>query len=617
MAVAKNGTAKGTPTEKFWHRTIEGWKTKSPDQRRRLEKVAQSYRSRHFGNSYEDGALAQDDETKVETNYFYAFADTLIAQVVPLNPAVTIKANRQRLDDAAKFRTMLVNTVFQKERMAQKCWAACTRATVWPRAWVKAVWSETRKRPILRVINPHYIWFDVNAEAYEDIRYIIEVSVLSKADFYKRIKRRRKGYYRADAEHDDSIQFGKWPKWLEPDAEWEGEPGVEERSELNIVRDGYEWTVVYELYDLRARKFYHFADGSEKPLMVSDLPYRHLPNPYMMVNFNDNLQDIGGMSDADLIYPMVSRKNEMDSLEMWHIKSAIPATVIHEGLCDDPDAFTDAFESVDGPGQAISLNAKAGVGIDQVLGKTPTTQLPIEWGPVGQRIEDNISFTLGLPSYARGELGQGDVATEMALADTAQRTRNARRQKVVYHLISECAQAIVALYQEFMPADERLPVRLMDGEKEEELTRELMEFGDGAEDAWAYDFEVHPYSAEEANSVVQMKQLTELLPILMQGIMSGHIDAWQFYKKLTELIKMPELLPDKPPPPPQQAAAAPPGGGGADPTQGIPDEMQAMVNGGEVMAGSGAQAVPGGMEGGHQPGGGGALGGMASFQQEV
>lgn len=606
MAYNDNGQPKATPAEKFWARTIESWKSKSTDERRQLKKTARSYRGNHWGDDTRSGDM--DDVTKVETNYFFAFADTLVAQVVPLNPAVTINANKEDLKDSAKYREALVNTVFTKERMAEKLWKLATRASVWPRAWLKAVWSKSRGRPILRVVNPHFIWFDLSAEEYDDVRYVIEVTPLSRADFNKRVRKKGKAgrHYRADAADDKNIVFGKWPKWLEPESDWEGEPETDDRKELAIVRDNYEWTVVYEVYDFRAKKFYHFADGCERPLMEDELPYEHLSNPYFCLTFNDNLEDLGGMSDADLVYGLVDRKNTMDSIEMWHTMSSIPATVIHEGLVDDPDAFIDAFEALDGPGQAISINAKAGVGIGQVLGQTPVVQLPIEWGRVEERLDKGIQFTLGLPSYSRGELGQSDVATELALTDTATRTRNARRQKVIYNAIEWAARAIVLLYMEFMDENDKLPVRLMDATTEIELNKELLEFG-GKDDPWAYDYTAHPYSAEEANSVVQLKQIEAFMPVFLQGVQAGIVDARALFTKLADLLKMPQLITEAQP----QAQGMPgmpmgqPGGAPGMGGQGMPPEMMAPAQGGQVMVGSGAQAVPGGLEGGMQPGAGG------------
>lgn len=622
--MANKSTVEATGVEKFWSRTIESWKNKNRQFRDELEKQAQSYRTMYYPrDSGTTGALAFDDALTVETNYYFAFADTLVAQVVPPNPQVTIAANRRALEGPAKFREALVNKVFEKERLSEKLWKLVTRGVIWPRCFLKVVWSEERQRPIFRVVNPHYIFFDMNAEDYEDIRYVIEVTPITRADFTKRLKKKGKkgGFYRTDAV--DDVEFGKWPKWLEPDNDWADNPSVAEERPINVVRDEYEWTVIYEVYDFKAKKFYHFADETERPLMATDLPYEFLTNPYYMLTFNDNLRDLGGMSDAELIFPTVERLNELQSLKMWHAKASIPATVIHEGLVDDPDAFTDAYESIDGPGQAISLSAKPRVSISEVLGHTPVPSLAVEWNSAEDRLESIIEFVLGLPAYARGEVGQSDVATELALTDTATRTRNARRQKAVYNVIAWAARSVVGLFQEFMDEGQHIPARLVDGADEVLINREMMSFPEKADDPWTYDYAAHPFNASELNDVVQLKQFEVFLPVLLQAAAEGHLDQRELYKKLLDLLHMPNLLSDKPPEPQGQGMPGmegmppgmPPGGmqaaGGASP--GMPTAAQAPMIGGEVMSGTGAQSVPGGLEGGAQPGGGGALGGMAQF----
>ena len=597
--------AEATPEEKFLYAIIEDWKTKARPRRAYFERLSQVYRTQFYPREDQPYAgIGFDADQLVENNYFYAFADTLVAQVVPPNPKVTIRAARKALDDQAKFREALVNKLFEKEDLSGKLWKLGTRASVWPHAFVKAVWSESRKRPIFRVVDPQHIFWDMSAEEYEDIRYICEVTVLTKAEFRRRLKKRGKrgGYYRSDAEED--VEFGEYPSWLHPDAGDENGPSAPEERDVDRVRDSYEWTVVYEFYDLRSKKFYQFADGADKPLMVSELPYKYQANPYGLLVFNDNLLDLGGISDAELTFPTIERLNEMVSLEMWHCKTSIPVPVIHEGLVDDPEAFADALESVDGPGQILSLDARPQVGIEQVMGHTPVPSLPIEWGRSSDKLERLIEFILGMPAYQRGEVGQSDVATELALTDTATRTRNARRQKAIYKVITWCAQATLALYQEFLPAEEQLPLRLEEEANEQMLTRELLAFGDKAEDPWSYDYAAHPYNAAEMNSVVQLKQMEVMMPILLQGVQSGHVPMGGLIKKLLENMDMPELYQE---PPPQQAApagmdpAALTGAEGMMPAS-MPNEMQPLAQGGEVTAGTGAQAVPGGLEGGAMPG---------------
>lgn len=622
--MARNGrdarNREANPTEKFWYKTIETWRNKAVFHRQNYERMAQGYRTMYYprGEQGSAGALAFDDAVTVESNYLYAFADTLVANITPPNPTVTITANRNILKKPAEFREALINRIFEMEKFSEKLWKISTRASVWPRAFLKVVWSGTRKRPIFRVINPHYIFYDVAAEDWDDLRYICEVSVLTKEDFKARLKKRGKagGFYRANAIED--VEFGKYPDWVEPEDDWADNPRIKEEREVNMARDGYEWTVVFELYDFKAQKFYHFADGVQKPLMTSELPYKHLPNPYMIHSFNDNLKDLGGMSDAELIYPTVERLNEMQSLEMWHCKASIPAIVIHEGLVDDPDAFSDALEAIDGPGQMLPINAKAKVGIDQVLGQTPVPTLPIEWDRSTQRLEELIEFVLGMPAYARGQVGQSDVATELALSDTATRTRNARRQKQVYNLISWTAKAVVGLFQEFMDEDMHIPMRLLDGEDEQMITAELLAFGEKTEDPWSYDYAANPYNASEQNDVVQLKQLETFLPILVQAASVGQVDIRELVKKLLDLLHMRELLTKDPPPPPAQGAeqldqmgqvdAAMMQGGGVPMAPGVPGPAAPALLGNQVGVGTGAQAIPGGLEGGNQPGAGGGRG---------
>jgi hypothetical protein len=599
--------------EKFWAGVIKDWKSKALDHRKEFERYAQTYRSQYYARDGGEGA--SDSDVTHETNYLYAFADTLTANVVPPNPQVTIVANRQENEEPAKLRTALANSIFHREQLSSKLWKATSRATVWPRSFLKAVWSESHNRPIFRVLNPHYVIFDMQAEDWEDIRYVGELTVLTRADVQRRMKKQGKkgGFYRHDAMED--LQFGAYPNWIEPedDSKTTGEKPVD------VVRSGYEWVVVYEIYDLVGQKMYHFTADSERSLMSGELPYRFLPNPFTMLPFNDNLRDLGGMSDAELVYPNIERLNEMQSLETWHCRTSIPVTVIHEGLVDDPDAFTEAYEQIDGPGQAIAVSAKARVGINEVIGVTPTPTLPVEWDRTINRIKETIDFVLGIPGYMRGAVGQSDVATELALTDTATRTRNARRQKVIYNTIEWCSKAVIALYQERMEPDSKIPIRLIDGAKETELTRELMGFeGDENEDGelvprgddpWTYDYSANPYNASEQNDTVVLKQLEVFLPVLSEQVAAGNIDGRKLTKKLLELLHMEELLTDAPPP--EAPGAAAPGMEGMMGPEtannmgqqpmvpgSMPGAAAAPMIGGEVAVGTGAQAVPGGMEGG-------------------
>lgn len=596
-----NDKTEGTPTEAFWQKVIESHKNKGKAQRTEWGELSRMYRGSHLPSESERNGLVQDDAVSVPSSYAYAFADTLCANVVPTNPAVTISANRASLDEAARFRTILANRVFSKERLGEKLWALTTRTAIWGRAWMKATWSKNAQRPTFRVIDPHYIWADLDAECEEDMRYVIEVAVLTRAEFEGRVKRkgsRKTQFYRSSAM--DEVEFGRFPDWIAPETDTSGPTCSPEEK---VVREGYSYTVIYEVYDFVSRKFYHIADGVKTPLFEGDLPYTHLANPFRMMVFNDNMSDLGGLADASLIQQQVKRLEEYDMLEVTHVKSSIPSLVIHEGLIDSVEDFMDAIEMADGPGMVIPLAANPGIGINEVMGITPMPTLPAEFGRSRATIEANIQFTLGLPSYARGEVGQSDVATELALTDTATRTRNARRQKVVYNMIEWCSSATIALYHQWLPIEQAIPMRIADGFDEVEVTSEMLGFED-KDDPWSWDYTAHPYTAAEQNEIVKLKQLEAYLPVLMGN---PNVDQRELIKMLLELLHAPKLIAAPQP-------AAPPMGMAMDPNQpapsddmmgaGMPAEMMPLTAGGEVLTGAGAQAVPGGMEGGVQPGGG-------------
>ncbi len=605
-----NSTKDITPQDRFRFKIITNHKSKMRRLRKRWKRAADMYRTEYYrtSDSFDDGDyVSQDEGVTFENNWLFAFADTMIANIIPPNPECTIKHRRAELEEPAKLRELLVNDLLYREKAHAKLWKLGTRATVFPRSFIKCVWSEGKGRPILRVLNPEFIFFDAMSEDWEDLRYICEVSVLTRGEFEKRIKKRGKkdGVYRSDALED--AEFGPYPDWL-----LDEESNSDDKDDHQIVREGFDWVTIYEYYDLVSRQFFHYMEGSQRPLMTAALPYDTLPNPYYMLSFNDNLKDLGGLSDAELVFPTIERLNEMASLELWHNKCSIPVTVVHAGLVDDPAEFEDALENVDGPGQIITIAAKPKVSVNEVMGQTPTPQLPVTWQATKGALREQIEFVLGIASYQRGGLGQSDVATELALADTAIRTRNSRRQKVVYDSISWLAKAVVSLYGQFLPEDSDIPVKLGSDKGTSLLTRETLGL-DRKEDAFDYDYEARPFNAQEGNSVVQLKTLTEFIPVFTQNpATAGNIDQRKLVEKLLDLLQMPNLLTEQPPGPPP--GEMPPGGGmpgmpgmpeagAAMGAQGVPPELEALMQGGQVQAGDGAQAITGNMEGGMQVGG--------------
>lgn len=534
----------------------------------------------------------------IGVNYLFAFVDSLIAAVAPVNPRATVKARRSQLESVADFRQALINEVWRKQKLGAKGRKLVGRTALFGRCFLKQVWDSKRRMPKYRVVRPHNVYFDDKAEEWEDLRYIGEIVPLTRGQFDQRLRKQGKkgGKYKLSEKDLEQVKFSEYPGWLTDDA-------VDEGGEVH--RNNYQWVVVYEHYDLIARKFYHYVDGVNKPIYEGPLPYALVDNPFSLLTFNDNMVNLRGLSDAALIYPTLDRLNELASLELWHVKAAIPVPVIHEGLLDDPEEFEEQLANVSGPGDAIRLSAPMNVKIQDVLGATPTVQLPIEWQAVRAALVTAIELVTGMPGFMRGQGAPGDVATQSALSADSFNDRTNIRQKQLYELFSENAKKTSNLFAEYMEEEDSLPVRLLeDSESFKEIDRRALGYGavqDPCEDSpWDFDYDVYPYNAAEENDLVMLKRALEAAPMFQN---SPVLNQERFLKWLMGLLGAPQNLVNSQSEMQAQAPAMPGAPGMEATPPGADLGMEATMNptaaavqGGEVGVVSGPASLSAGFE---------------------
>tara|TARA_R110000751_G_scaffold41550_7_gene97383 strand:- start:1138 stop:3018 length:1881 start_codon:yes stop_codon:yes gene_type:complete len=590
---------------------INAHRNKARSETARWDKFRGAYMGDFYGPSAEapqgSGGSGGSDDLAMETNFAYAFADTAVANICPTNPEVNVMARREAMGKAARYREALVNDTLDRIKAHTLLWRLATLACVYPRSFVKAVWNFRRNSPDFIVRDPRYVWFDQSAGRWEDIRYLVEVTVLTQEEFERRSKgapERSQGPEASkpgadpypylpeepiyDPEVSKSASFTSYPSWLRDSAK--------DRSSMNETsRDVLKWTVVYEVYDFSGEgRYYHFLEDAEDPLFMGELPYRFVRNPFQLLTFNDNLNDIGGVSDVKLIWNALERLNELDTLMLWHAQTSIPMTLLNTGLCDNTSHTKSQLRAGGAPGTVVDIKGKQGASIRDIIAFTETPGLTPEFQQQRDRLNHTIEFVLGIPAYSRGVVGVTDVATEVALADTATRTRNGRRQTAVNDIVKWMAQGIVGLYEEFMAEDDVLPVRLTDATPEIiEITRASMQarelLNEQGEEPMQFDYKVSAYSPAENNRLTQLRNLSQFLPVLIQ---SPAVDKTKLTKKLLELLQMEGLMV-----PPEQLQAqmaqgaapiqAPPGPGGAPPPGEDP-----QGGGGAMPTGDESQEVP-------------------------
>ena len=553
---------------------IKTHRTKSRIERRDWDRWRAWYAAEYWGKDEDrpQGStdIMEEEDINFQTNYPYAYIDTMIANICPQNPQVTVMARQEALQPAAQFREALVNDVFRRNKLHSTIWKTATNASICGRGFLKLVWNFEKEMVQIFDVDPRHVFFDMSAAKFEDTRYLIEVTVLTKAEFTRRTKSEDGQPAQYDAAAAKRANFGGYPTWLK---DYARNNALVNEASLEV----YKWVTIYEVYDFEADKYYHILEGVEDPLFEGELPYRYVRNPFTLITFNENMTDLGGLSDIKLIGSLQERLNEIDTLELWHAHTSTPVTMVNTALVDNPETLVTSLREANQPGSMIAIEGKANAPLSDILGSTPTPSFSPEFREMRERCNLVIEFILGIPQYSRGVVGVADVATEVALADTATRTRNGRRIKMTEDSVTSLADKTIGLYEEYLPVDTKLPIRLTDSRKVLEATRETlsMRASRRPSEPLEFDYVAVPYSPTENHRLVQLQKLQQYMPLLLQ---SPAVDQEKLIMKLLDLLGMRDILaPPKPPAPtgmiqdaPGAPPAAPPGmeaslGAGAPP----------------------------------------------------
>lgn len=539
-------------TQKQIQGIIKTHRAKSRIERRDWDRWRSWYVAEYWGSDSDRPSgsteILEEEDINFQTNYPYAYIDTMIANVCPQNPQVTVMARQKPLQPAAQFREALINDCFQRNNMHATLWKTATNASICGRGFTKAVWDFKRESVQIFDVDPRAIFFDMSAKRFDDIRYLVETTVLTREEFKARSEPQSDG---RPSQYDPAVAkkayYGGYPTWLKD--------YVRDRAMVNEASlEVYKWVTVYEVYDFESDKYYHVLEDIEDPLFEGELPYRYVRNPFSLVTFNENMTDLGGLSDIKLIASSQERLNEIDTLELWHAHTSTPVMMVNTALVDNPEALMSALREANQPGSMINVEGKANAPLRDIIGQTPVPSFSPEFREMRDRCNTGIEFILGIPQYSRGVVGVADVATEVALADTATRTRNGRRIKMIEDCVDNNSQKIVGLYEEFLPPNTVLPIRLTDSQEVLQVTRQTLAMRprrNPTEKPLDFDYIAIPYSPTENHRLVQLQKLQQYMPLLLE---SPAVDKAKLINKLLDLLGMRDILA----PPGQQQQAPPP-----------------------------------------------------------
>lgn len=527
-------------------------------------------------------ADVEDADATFETNYPYAWIDTMVANVVPQNPQNDWHAFDEAQEDAGRHRAVLSNFLMRYQNLSEMLWNCAAKTSLCGRSFIKTTWNFKNQMVEYYPIDAKHIFFDMSARRWHDIRYIVEATVITEAEFDARTKRKgRQGAQVYPSDAKKKIKFGGYPKWLEQNEE--------NNSLMNKAsRKVYKWITVYEFYDFTNNKYYHYAEGYNEPLLEDDLPYSYLRNPFVVLKFAENQRDLGGLSDIQLISSAKERLDELDTLELWYAQSSIPITFFDESRLENSSEVIDQYRDATGPGQMVRVRKSVndgGTALQQMFFSPAMPALNPSFDKMRARAANSISFVLGLPDFARG-VGGAELATEAALSDAAMRTRNGRRQRVILNVIRDLGKNTIALYEEFLTPGKTIQIFDPDTAQVFKITRQSIGARDSLEDGSPNletpGFEVIPvpYSPTENDRLVRLQRLEKYLPFLMQG--NPHVDIAAITRELLDLLGLKKSFVAQPQPVPGAPGSNPEGG----PVGGVPggaSTEDTMVGGGLPM----------------------------------
>ena len=455
-------------------------------------------------------------------NLVYAIADTAVSALLGPNPAVAGNPMNPDSQEIAPAVNGLMEWVFRNNNMRRRASTALIDAVLCKRGIFKTGWSSAEDRPIIRVVDPSSLFFDLTVRDPDDIRYWLEATVMPWSEFKARVD---SGRYKSDKIGD--IRPDRFPKWMLDKGQ---------TTDPSTVRDAFKWVTVWEYYDREKNRVQHYVKQADAVVFEDEIDYI----PYSMFSLNHSGSDCLGLSEVQLILNQQETVNDL--LTHWKqiVYLMIPRIMYDAGRITEEDL-----------NKAVESSAGAFVGIAPENSETLRNlgalfyQLPMPEAPAGVkefviRQEEDAAFVSALAEAARGQVTGARTATEMAIIDAQMKNRLATREGHVNDALEDVAAKAFYLCRKYMKNDKL--VRVAGNRQWGTVTLDSIHDVD-------IEFEMVSHNPIRKNPAVMIESMMQLLPFLTQ---SEDVDT----RAMTEEIIQGMGLPVKVLVPKQEAEAA-------------------------------------------------------------
>jgi hypothetical protein len=440
-----------------------------------------------LGNPWANTQVGESEALldKTSTNFVLPLVETAQANILPPNPRVTLNARTPANRDQMEQGATIVNYFLQQGKWRKETAIGIYNVVMCGRCPFKTTWDFDADRAITRFIDPRNYFFDRTAQRFEDMKYEIEATLLTRRQMERKIE---EGVYPSWAIDKQSAE--QYPTWLVPG----------DKQEVNGLRNFASWFMVYEVYDREAGIVFHYLPNDRRPILTDDLIFR----PYDLLTFTYNGTDCGGVSEVSLIMSNQEEYNWSQTYELNRQRFDIPV--------DYFDARTSTTDKEDKNAAVVKLGSKVPITPhgDKTVAQSFYRPPPLSPHPLAQQnlghMRESMAYVSALSDSQRGQTIGAKTATEMEWIKQQIRDRLGPRIANVDELTESVAAKMFFLAQRYMR--EEKVVQLI-GEKEWKTVNPFTLEGVDA------TFDIVAYNPLRMNPAVRIEALRNLQPLVV------------------------------------------------------------------------------------------------------
>jgi hypothetical protein len=306
----------------------------------------------------------------------------------------------------------------------------------------------------------------------------------------------------------------------------------------------FEFAVLWEFYDMRARRLMVFQQDCDTALFDGDLPYDHQYAPFVHLgNYQDgdNFWRFGEIENIAAAQEMV---NELVEEQVLNARRAGNKYILDESA--STDALQAALES-DEHEVVAKVKVPNGKSLRDIFQAVPRMGIPPDVLETDAMLRSGIAEILGINDFQKGGVGADRMsATAASLVEGIATIRAADKIRQVERAAAHAGQIMLMLAQQFLPDDTAINIV---GKDDEEGWIMLSRSNIGGE----YLVSVQPESTKALNPQARQQKalqgIQEIIPVLAE---MGYDTEPALRSFLRDAGYDPEALLIKAPPPPME-----------------------------------------------------------------